>query len=141
MAMQPASLFRPHIKIILKPTEDTQVALTALIDTRAMCSFIMEVCVPKEFYLPTKVSFGSASGRDLYSKKIARPIKIQRFMIRHGFFAYDYSGEDILLGTDFLSLVAPFPFFPDGFFYTIHNLIDGNTQVFQVPWVKKHSIL
>ncbi|KAK9190646.1 hypothetical protein WN943_019253 [Citrus x changshan-huyou] len=107
LAMQPSSLFWPHIKIILNPSEDTQVALTALIDTGAMCSFIREACVPNNFYVPTKVSFGSASGRDFYSKKITRPIEIQPFMIRHGFFAFDYSGEDILLGTDFLSLVAP----------------------------------
>ena len=74
--MQPASLSRPHIKIIFKLTEDTQVALTALIDTGVMCSFIRGACVPKEFYIPTKVSFGSASGRDFYSKKITQPIEI-----------------------------------------------------------------
>ena len=61
-------------------------------------------------------------------------------MIRHDFFAFDYSGEDILLGTDFLSLVAPFAFFPEGFSYTIHNPMDGTSHVFQVPWVEKHSI-
>ena len=70
LAMQPSSLFRPHIKIILNPSEDTQVALIALIDTGAMCSFIREACVPKSFYVSTKVSFGSASGRDFYSKKL-----------------------------------------------------------------------
>ena len=140
LAMQPSSLFRPHIKIILNPTEDTQVALTALIDTGAMCSFIREACVPKSFYVPTKVSFGSTSGRDFYSKKITRPIEIQPFMIRHGFFAFDYSGEDILLGTDFLSLVAPFAFFPEGFSYTIRNPLDGTSHFFQVPWVEKQYI-
>ena len=62
LAMQPSSLFRPHIKIILNPSEDTQVAFTALIDTGAMCSFIREACVPKSFYVPAKVSFESASG-------------------------------------------------------------------------------
>lgn len=45
----------------------------------------------------------------------------------HGFFAFAYSGEDILLGTNFLSLVAPFAFFPDGFSYTIRNPLDGTT--------------
>ena len=33
LAMQPATLFRPHIKIILNPSEDTHVAFTALLDT------------------------------------------------------------------------------------------------------------
>ena len=61
-------------------------------------------------------------------------------MIRHGFFTFDYSGEDILLGIDFLSLVALFAFFPERFSYTVHNPMDGNTYVFQVPWVEKHSI-
>ena len=79
LAMQPTSLFCPHIKVILKPTEDSQVALTALIDIGAMCSFIPEACVPKEFYIPTKVSFGSASGSNFYSNKITRPIEIQPF--------------------------------------------------------------
>ena len=105
-----------------------------------MCSFIREVCVPKEFYVPTQVSFGSASGRDFYSKKITRPIEIQPFMIRHGFFAFNYSGEDILLGTYFLNLFAPFAFFLEGFSYTIRNPTDGISHVFQVPWVEKHSI-
>ena len=48
--------------------------------------------------------------------------------------------EDILLGTDFLSLVAPFAFFPEGFSYTIRNPLDGNSHTFQVPWVEKQSI-
>lgn len=140
LAMQPASLFRPHIKVILKPTDDSQVALTALIDSGSMCSFIREACVPKEFYIPTKVSFGSASGSNFYSNKITRPIEIQPFMIRHGFFAFDYLGEDILLGTDFLSLVGPFAFFPEGFSYTIHSPMDGTSHVFQVPWVEKYFV-
>ena len=76
LAMQPATRFRPHIKVILNPSKDSQVALTALIDTGAMCSFIREACVPKDFYVPTRVSFGSASGRDFYSKKITCPIEI-----------------------------------------------------------------
>lgn len=33
--MEPTSFFRPYIKIILNPTEENQVALTALIDTGA----------------------------------------------------------------------------------------------------------
>lgn len=49
-------------------------------------------------------------------------------------------GEDILLGTDFLSPVAPFAFFPDGFSYTIRNPHTGTIQTFRVPWVEKQSI-
>ena len=89
---------------------------------------------------PTRVSFGSASEEDFYSRKYTRPIKVKPFGIRHGFFAFDHTGKDILLGTEFLSLVAPFAFFLKGFSYTIHNPMDGKAHLFQVPWVEKHSI-
>lgn len=35
LTMEPASFFRPYIKIILNPIEENQEALTALIDTAA----------------------------------------------------------------------------------------------------------
>lgn len=59
--------FRPYIKIVLSPTEESQVALTALIDIGAVCSIIREACVARDCYVPTQVSFGSASREDFYS--------------------------------------------------------------------------
>lgn len=137
LTMQPSSYFRPYIKVILKPTEEKQVALTTLIDTGAVDSIILEACVPRHCYVPTQVAFTTARGENFYSNRYTRPIELQPFGLRHGFFVFDHSGEDMILGTDFLSLIAPFAFFSEGFFYTIHNPMDGKPHIFQVPWVEK----
>lgn len=140
LTIEPTSFFRPYIKIVFNPSKESQVALTALIDTRVVCSIIREACVPKDCYVPTQVSFGSASGEGFYNRKYTRPIEVKPFGIRHEFIAFNHTSEDILLGSDFLSLIASFAFFPEGFSYTIHNPMDGKAHLFQVSWVEKHSI-
>ena len=76
LTMEPVSFFRPYIKIIFNPLEESQVALTTLIDTGAVCSIIREACVPKDCYVPTQVSFGLASGEDFYNRKYTRRLKL-----------------------------------------------------------------
>lgn len=133
LTIEPASYFRPYVKVILKPNEYDQIALTALIDTRAVNSIIKEACVLKQCYFPTKVVFFVASGENFYSNRYTRPIEIQPFGLRHGFFAFDHLGENIILGTNFLTFIAPFAFFSEGFSYTIHNPMDGKAHLFQIP--------
>ncbi|KAK9184873.1 hypothetical protein WN943_025224 [Citrus x changshan-huyou] len=52
LAREPTPSFRPYIKIVLSPTEESQVALTALIDTGTVCSTIREshVASEEDFY-------------------------------------------------------------------------------------------
>lgn len=140
LTMQPSSYFRPCTKVILKLTEEKQMALTALIHTGAVGSIIREDCVSRHCYVPTQVAFTTTRGENFYSNRYTRPIELQPFGLRHGFFVFDHSEEDMILGIDFLSLIAPFAFFPEAFSYTIHNPMDGKPHIFQVPWVEKQSI-
>lgn len=132
LTMEPTSYFRPYVKVILKPNEHDQIALTALIDTRAVNSIIKEACVIKQWYVPTKVVFFVASGENFYSNRYPRPVEIQHFGLRHGFFVFDHLGENMILGTNFLTLIALVAFFPEWFFYTIHNPMNGKAYLFQI---------
>lgn len=115
------------MKVIFKPNEHDQ------IDIRVVNSIINEACVLKQCYIPTNVVFFAASGENFYSNRYMRPVEIQPFELRHGVFSFNHSGEDMILGTNFLTLVAPFAFFPEGFSYTIHNPMDEKAHLFQIP--------
>ena len=74
----------------------------------AISSIICGNCLPKRYHVLTQVSFAAASGDQFYNHKYTKPIEILPFAKRNSFFAYDSSGEDLLLGTYFLSLIALF---------------------------------
>ncbi|KAJ4718959.1 polyprotein [Melia azedarach] len=97
------------------------ITLTALIDTEAVSSIIHSKCVPPKYFIPTAVSFAVANGEEFQSRRYTLPFEILPFGIRHSFFVYDHTGEDILFGTDFLLAVAPATFHPEGFLYTVKS--------------------
>ncbi|KAK9184967.1 hypothetical protein WN943_025320 [Citrus x changshan-huyou] len=91
LTMQTTPAFRPYVKAILQLSDNKHIALTALIDTRVVSSIIHGSCLPRGYHVPTQVSFATANG------------------------------EDLLLGTNLLSLITPFTFYPEGLSYTITN--------------------
>ena len=140
LTMNTTLVFRSYVKVTLKVSDNQQINLTALIDTGAVSSIIHGKCLPKSLHIPTAVSFSAASGDKFYSQKCTRPLDVLPFGKRHTFFTFDQTGEDLLLGTDFLSLVAPYTFHPDGFAYTIVDQITHKDHLFMIPWMKKKSI-
>ena len=135
--MQTTLAFRPYVKAILQLSDNKHIALTALIDIEVVSSIIHGSCLPRGYHVPTQVSFATASGDKFYSHKYTKPIELLPFGKRHSFFAYDSSGEDLLLGTNFLSLIAPFTFYPEEFSYTITSPVDKKSHFLIIPWVEQ----
>ena len=127
--MQTTLAFRPYVKAILQLSDNKHIALTALIDIEVVSLIIHGSCLPRGYHVPTQVSFAIASGD--------KPIELLPFGKRHSFFAYDSSGEDLLLGTNFLSLIAPFTFYPEEFSYTITSPVDKKSHFLIIPWVEQ----
>lgn len=138
--MHSAPIFKPYVKVILQLSDSKQIALTELIDTRAVSSIIHGNCLPTWYHVPTQVSFTPASGDQFYSHKYIKPIKLLPFGKRHSFFTYDSSAKDVPLGTDFVSFIASFTFHPKRFGYTITSPVDQKPYSFMIPWVEQQSI-
>lgn len=94
----------------------------------------------QEIYIPTQVSFLAANRNNFYSYKYTKLIKLLPFGIRYYFFAYDQPREDLLFGTDFLSLIAPFTFYLEGFSYIIVNHIDHIFNLFIILRIEQQFI-
>lgn len=109
--------FRPYMKAILQLSNSKQIALTALIYTEIISSIIHRSCLPRRYHMPTQVSFAVTNVDQFYSHKYTKPIEILPFGKKQSFFAYHQIREDLLLGKDFLSLIAPFTFHSKGFVY------------------------
>lgn len=135
--MQTTPAFRPYVKAILQLSDNKHIALTALIDTRVVSSIIHGSCLPRGYHVPTQVSFATANGDKFYNHKYTKPIELLPFGKRHSFFTYNSSGEDLLLGTNLLSLITPFTFYPEGLSYTITNPVHKKSHFLIIPWVEQ----